>query len=188
MTQATARELAQPERPAFEPSRPVRPVEDTRTRVRPRLRYAVVAVSGIFAILLAQLGLSMLAAEGAYRIDELQYANKELARDVQVLTEQERRLSSTQHLVANAAELGMVNNSRRVFLRLSDGAVLGTPRPATSAGAVADSGTTLVANSLVAGLPVVGASPEPNPSSQPPAERASAPQTANSQIPSPVVH
>jgi hypothetical protein len=135
---------------------PVDPAPGIRRSARPRIRYAIVAVAGIFGILLAQLLLSMVVSEGAYEIQALQSANKELGRDVQQLTEAQQRLSSTQNLVANAAALGMVNDPNRVFLRLSDGVVLGTPVPA-SADNAAVTNSDLVSNALVKDLPVAAA-------------------------------
>ncbi|MFC0681603.1 hypothetical protein ACFFGH_27555 [Lysobacter korlensis] len=148
----------QPARPSPTPVRPA-PVEAApreKRAARPRIRYAIVAVAGIFGILLAQLLLSMVVSEGAYEIQALQSANKELGRDVQQLTEAQQRLSSTQNLVANAAALGMVNDPNRVFLRLSDGAVLGSPVPA-SADNAAVTNSDLVSNVLVEDLPVAAA-------------------------------
>ena len=138
---------------------PVQPAPRVGRAARPRIRYAMVAVTGIFAILLAQLLLSMVVSEGAYQIQSLQSANKELGRDVQQLTEKQQQLSSTQNLVANAAALGMVNDPNRVFLRLSDGAVLGTPVPA-SADNAAVKNSDLVSNVLVKDLPVAAAAAE----------------------------
>jgi hypothetical protein len=135
---------------------PVDPAPRIQRAARPRIRYAFVAVAGIFGILLAQLLLSMVVSEGAYQIQALQSANKELGRDVQQLTEQQQMLSSTHNLVANAAALGMVNDSNRVFLRLSDGQVLGTPVPA-SADNAAVTNSDLVPNALVKDLPVAAA-------------------------------
>jgi hypothetical protein len=140
---------------------PVDPAPRVRRSARPRIRYAIVAVAGIFGILLAQLLLSMVVSEGAYEIQALQSANTELGRDVQQLTEAQQRLSSTQNLVANAAALGMVNDPNRVFLRLADGAVLGTPVPA-SADNAAVTNSDLVSNALVKDLPVAAAVAEAN--------------------------
>jgi len=136
-----------PRRAPLKPA-PLDPAPRVRRATRPRIRYAIVAVAGIFGILLAQLLLSMVVSEGAYQIQALQSANKELGRDVQQLTETQQMLSSTQNLVANAAALGMVNDPNRVFLRLSDGQVLGTPVPA-SADNAAVTNSDLVSNALV---------------------------------------
>jgi hypothetical protein len=147
-----------PAGPRSAPVRPaaVEPAPHTRRAARPRIRYAFVAVAGIFGILLAQLLLSMVVSEGAYQIQALQIANKELGRDVQQLTEKQQLHSSTQNLVAQAAALGMVNDPNRAFLRLSDGAVLGTPVPA-SADNAAVTNSDLVSNSLVKDLPAAAA-------------------------------
>ena len=146
---------AAPRRAPLKPA-PLDPAPGVRRAARPRIRYAVVAVAGIFGILLAQLLLSMVVSEGAYQIQALQSANKELGRDVQVLTESQQMLSSTQNLVAQAAALGMVNDPNRVFLRLSDGQVLGTPVPA-SADNAAVTNSDLVSNALVKNLPAPAA-------------------------------
>jgi hypothetical protein len=146
-----------PAAPRRAPLKPA-PLDPARVRraARPRIRYAMVAVTGIFAILLAQLLLSMVVSEGAYQIQALQSANKELGRDVQQLTEAQQTLSSTQNLVGQAAALGMVNDPNRVFLRLSDGKVLGTPVPA-SADNAAVTDSDLVSNVLVKDLPLAAA-------------------------------
>ena len=146
---------AAPRRAPLKPA-PVDPAPRVRRAARPRIRYAIVAVAGIFGILLAQLLLSMVVSEGAYQIQALQSESKELGRDVQQLTETQQALSSTQNLVANAAALGMVNDPNRVFLRLSDGQVLGTPVPA-SADNAAVTNSDLVSNALVKDLPVAAA-------------------------------
>ena len=146
---------AGPRRAPLKPA-PLDPAPRTRRAARPRIRYAIVAVAGIFGILLAQLLLSMVVSEGAYQIQALQSANKELGRDVQQLTEQQQMLSSTQNLVAQAAALGMVNDPNRVFLRLSDGQVLGTP-VAASADNAAVTNSGLVPNALVQDLPKAAA-------------------------------
>jgi hypothetical protein len=149
---------ALPVGPRRAPLKPARldPAPHVRRAARPRIRYAIVAVTGIFGILLAQLLLSMVVSEGAYQIQALQSAHKELGRDVQELTEKQQMLSSTQNLVANAAALGMVNDPNRVFLRLSDGQVLGTPVPASAENA-AVTNSDLVSNLLVKDLPVAAA-------------------------------
>ncbi len=116
-------------------------------RIRPTFAGSAVIIAGIGVITVTQLLLSIGLSDGAYEISSLQSTQKELARSSQALTERVQTLSSPQYLVQNAAALGMVANSNTVFLRLSDGAVLGQPAPAAgSAGAVAGS---LVANKLV---------------------------------------
>ncbi len=119
----------------------------TQKRARPKLAYAAVVVTGVLAIVVTQLLLSIGLSDGAYEISSLQSQQKELDRSNQVLTEQFDKLSSPQNLAASAESLGMVANSAPVYLRLSDGAVLGSP--VAAAGSSVTGGQALVPNSLL---------------------------------------
>ncbi|MEO7348768.1 MAG: hypothetical protein ABIW32_02735 [Terrimesophilobacter sp.] len=130
-------------------------------RARPKSFYALITVAGLFAILVAQLLLSIVVSDGAYQISALQQEQKELFRDHQTLLEQINVLESPQHLAANAEQLGMVTNSNTAYLRLSDGAILGSPAAATASGAImrgADGGP-LVPNQLLTGIPLTTLTP-----------------------------
>ncbi|WP_368496347.1 hypothetical protein [Herbiconiux sp. A18JL235] len=116
-------------------------------KARPKIAYAAVVVTGVLAIVVTQLLLSIGLSDGAYEIASLQQEQKELDRTNQVLTEQYDKLSSPQNLAAGAEALGMVANSTPVYLRLSDGAVLGVPTAAT--GGSVTNGQNLIANSLL---------------------------------------
>lgn len=161
-------------------------------KARPKSFYAIVTVSCLFAILVAQLLLSIVVSDGAYQISALQQEQKELSRDHQTLVEQLNVLQSPQHLAANAEQLGMVTNSSTAYLRLSDGAVLGNPRAATASGSImqgADGGP-LVPNQLLTGVPLTSLTPlsSTTPTSgapQPAASTASVP-SYNAGLPSPV--
>jgi hypothetical protein len=120
-------------------------------RARPRAVYALVTVAGLFVILMAQLLLSIWLSDGAYRIAALQTTQIELGRDQQTLSEQLNVLRSPQSLSARAQALGMVmSNAPAVYLRLSDGAIIGKPTQATAGNATSVStGTSLVPNSLI---------------------------------------
>jgi hypothetical protein len=120
-------------------------------RARPRAVYALVTVAGLFVILMAQLLLSIWLSDGAYRIAALQTSQTELARDQQTLSEQLNVLRSPQSLSARAQALGMVmSNAPAVYLRLSDGAIIGQPTQATAGNATSVStGTSLIPNSLI---------------------------------------
>lgn len=128
----------------------------SQRRARPRMVYAAVTVAGLFAILIAQLLLSIAVADGAYRIAALQGVQRELSRDQQTLTEQLHVLQSPQHLAANAQALGMVANTSTAFLRLADGAVLGTAVAATASGGsvVGADGALLVPDALLKDVPL----------------------------------
>jgi hypothetical protein len=143
-------------RPA-KPQRPLRPVPapDAR-RAKPRLAYAIIALGGVAVIGVAQLLLSIAVAQGAYEIDGYQVRQAELAREEQKLAEDLDRVESPQYLAMNAEALGMVPNADPVYLRLSDGAVLGEPTPATGGGAASGP---LVPNALLDGVPPVTAAP-----------------------------
>lgn len=141
--------------PEYRPARPERARPQLRPapepRRRPRLAYAVTALAGIGAIVIAQLLFSVAMTEGAYEIEGYKVAQIKLDRETQVLREQIDALESPQFLAANAEALGMVPNAAPVYLRLSDGAVLGQPT-AAAGGAV---GAGSVANSLITDAPLV---------------------------------
>lgn len=132
-------------------------------RARPRLVVAVVTVAGLFSILAIQLLLSIATSDGAYQISSLQARQSELARDQQVMSEELQVLEAPQHLSAEAQAMGMVANSSAAYLRLADAAVLGTPAPASASAALrtADNGTSLIPNSLLNGVDLVGTAGQP---------------------------
>jgi hypothetical protein len=121
-------------------------------RAKPRLVYAVIAVASIGVIALVQLLLSIAMTQGAYELDGYRVREAQLSRAEAKLAEDLDGLESPQYLAMNAEALGMVPNSAPVYLRLSDGAVLGEPTAA--AGGAAASGP-LVPNSLIDGVPPV---------------------------------
>ncbi|WP_430646643.1 hypothetical protein [Agromyces sp. GXS1127] len=121
-------------------------------RARPRLAYAVVALASIGAIAVVQLLLSIAMTQGAYEMDEQLLRQAQLQREQQKLSDDLDRLESPQFLAANAEALGMVPNGAPVYLRLSDGAVVGDP---TAAAGTATSSAALVPNALIDGVPLV---------------------------------
>jgi len=125
-------------------------------RAKPRLVYAGITVMMVLAIVVTQLLLSIGVSQGAYRIGGLQDTKTSLQREYQAVSEDVNRLSSPQNLAANANALGMVSNGTPVYLRLSDGAVLGSPAPASgAAGTVTGASGNLVPNALLNGVPLV---------------------------------
>ena len=118
-------------------------------RARPRLAHAVVTIAGIGVILLVQLLLSFILADGAYQISSLQTDQRELLREEQALNERLELLGSTQNLTANAEALGMVTSGNPVFLDVATGGVTGSD--STSAGLPVN----LVRNSLLDGSTVI---------------------------------
>lgn len=146
--------LATQQRPSFRPdertAEQFRHLEIAATRAqkraRPKLVYAIVTISGIVAILLGQLFLSIVVADGAYTVASLQGQQRDLEREQQFLTERLETRSSTQNLIASAEKLGMVASGNPVFLDLDTGAVLG--QASAAGGSLAASGN-LIGNSLV---------------------------------------
>ena len=124
---------------------------------RPRIFYALTAVAGIAAIIVAQLLLSVGISQGAYEISSLQSNQSQLGRTAASVSEDLARVSSPQSLAANAEGLGMVSNSNPVYLRLSDGAVLGAPASASGSQAGASS---LVPNALLTGSTLLSQLPD----------------------------
>ena len=155
MTQVAPRRLPVPEAPRHIEIAPSR----SQRRARPRTVYAVVTIAGLFAVLIAQLLLSIVVSDGAYQISSLQQQQKELTRDQQSLTEQLQVLNSPQHLAANAVSLGMVSTPSMAYLRLADGVVLGQPVAARASDAIKSgpNGAPLIPNELLAGVPVLAA-------------------------------
>ncbi|WP_448004375.1 hypothetical protein [Agromyces bauzanensis] len=156
MTALPAQSVPAPRRrPGPAPQRRLRPAPEPRAgRSTPRLAYATIAVGAVAVIVVAQLLLSIALAQGAYEIDAYQLRQAELAREEQKLAEDLDRLESPQYLAMNAEALGMVPNTDPVYLRLSDGAVLGEP---TAASAGAGASGALVPNALIDGVPPVTA-------------------------------
>ena len=126
---------------------------------RPKLLYAGIAVSALVVIVIAQLALSIGVSNGAYRLSSLQQQQKQISRDYQASTEAVDKLSSPQNLAANATALGMVTNGSPVYLRLSNGQVIGAPTPATGSAAKTSGSVVkpLVPNALLTGVPLATA-------------------------------
>ncbi len=148
-------------RPGYTPAPPrhieVVPTREQR-RARPRVTYAIVTVASLFAIFAAQLLLSIVVSDGAYRIDALQAQQKELLREQEALSESLDLLGSTQYLSANAANLGMVPGASPIFLDVSTGGVAMAPGTFDRVGC--GGACNLVANSLLTGLPLVSPQPQ----------------------------
>lgn len=157
-------------------------------RKRPAVGYAVISLAAVAAIVVVQLVLSVTVANGAYELTALQAQSVELARDRDAVAEGIETVRSPQYLANNAAALGMITNSAPVFLRLSDGAVLGLP--AEASGAVTAS--SLVPNELLASVPLVTQLEALEAASGTPVDNAvavpSAPVPLQGGLPSPTTH
>ncbi|HWI32144.1 MAG TPA: hypothetical protein VNT50_11685 [Microbacterium sp.] len=156
MSTATAAVLAPRPAPSRRsPTRPLRAVVAPARRRRPRLAYAIVALAGALAIAAGQMGLSIATTQASYELAQLGQDKRELTWKKQELYDAVAGLSSPQYLAANAAALGMVINASPTYLRLSDGAIIGTSEAAASTSTVDAVGRGAVANSLVADTPLI---------------------------------
>jgi len=193
MTALPARSAPAPRRsPSPKPDRRLRPAPEPGRRAKPRLVYAIIALGGVALIVVAQLLLSIAVAQGAYEIDAYQVQQAELAREEQKLAEDLDRVESPQYLAQNAEALGMVPNANPVYLRLSDGAVLGEPTAATGGAAAS---APLVPNVLIDGVPLVteqqaGETPSGGTAQEAAAAAPTAPQVAPPAVglPTPATH
>ncbi|MBP2435999.1 hypothetical protein [Microbacterium amylolyticum] len=104
-------------------------VEAPQKQRKPRLGYALIAVAGAALIAVAQLGLSIMTAQGSYELATLESEQRQLTLDQQQLSDDIAGLGSPQYLAANASALGMVIDSSPSYLRLSDAQVLGAGTP-----------------------------------------------------------
>lgn len=117
-------------------------------RARPRVYAALIAIGGIAAILLSQLLLSIVLADGAYQISALQREKRDLVREQHAAQENLQQLSSTQSLLQNAKALGMVPSGNPVFLDVSRRKTMGASGPAT--GQLVGLGRNYILNTLLA--------------------------------------
>ncbi|GAA3623461.1 hypothetical protein GCM10022200_02100 [Microbacterium awajiense] len=133
----------------------LRPVADPGRRRRPRVVYAIVALLGALTIAGAQMALSILTTQGSYEIAALTQQQQELTWQKQILADDIAGLSSPQYLAANASALGMLIAESPSYLRLSDGAVLGTGQAAVGRSSIDALGRGAVGNALITDRPLV---------------------------------
>jgi len=136
--------------PAPEPTRQLRAVSPAVGRKRrPKVFFATVTVIAFFAIVVAQILLSISLQSGAYEIAGLQRDVRELGRTFQSATQDLDRMTSPQNVAQSAEVLGMVGNSNPVYLRLSDSLVTGAATAAGAGGTLVAQGN-LVPNAMLA--------------------------------------
>ncbi|MEZ3160887.1 hypothetical protein AB1K54_10120 [Microbacterium sp. BWT-B31] len=126
-----------------------------RRRRRPTLVYGIVALAGALVIGSAQMAVSILTTQSSYELSELAQQQRELAWKKQILDDDLAGLSSPQFLAANASALGLVIEEAPSYLRLSDGALLGTGQAAIGSSSIDALGRAAVPNALVADTPLV---------------------------------
>ena len=173
-------------------------VPATARRKAPRRLFGVIAVTGALAIVLVQMGLGILTTQSSFEIADLTQQQRDLTYQKQILSDESAGLASPQYLAANAAALGMVIDESPTYLRLSDGAVIGSDKPADANSSVDAKGRGSVRNALLAGVPLVtdpsaatteGGTPTPDGGTAPAAGTATegtAPPAAESTTPPPI--
>ncbi|GAA1419918.1 hypothetical protein [Agrococcus citreus] len=143
---------AQPER-----ERHLRALPAVAPRRAPRLVHGIVALVGLAGIVVAQLGLSVVISEGAYRLSALQGESTALARTEQTLAEDIAVLASPQHVAVAADDLGMLAGQPSQFLTLSGEATAGGPDALHMQAPALDQFGIYVPNALLAEAPQVAA-------------------------------
>lgn len=133
--------------------RHLRALERPARRRRPSLVYGLTAVIGILLIGAAQLGLSIATTQTTYDIVTLTDQKRDLTLQSQVLYDEVAGLTSPQYLASNATSLGMVVGGSPSYLRLSDGALIGTGT--TTAATTVNANGTAIKNALIADTPLV---------------------------------
>ena len=151
-------------------------VHSTRTGVMSNGAFALAAVAIMSIGLLALLVLNTALAKGSFRAHELRVEKADLAQREQLLRTQIEDASSPVTLYKRATDQGMVESVTPVFIRLSDGKILGVPyaagtpldpvtgQPGTG---MAPTGVTEPGAEPAAGTTDAAATPQPTASTQP---------------------
>jgi hypothetical protein len=130
----------------------------SRTRV-PRHRMLLVCTAVLAAGFFAVLLLNTVISQGAFRQHELEIQLILLAEEEEALAREVQQAEAPREVEKAARKLGMVPAAAPVFLRLSDGKVLGEPVPAPQPTAPVD----------FAGAPGIQPTPTPTPTGSGPA-------------------
>lgn len=128
---ATAPNLTR--RPAAPPQRSPRPFEVIVGGPTGYARLVSLCVGLLTLGLIVVLLLNTAMASGAFTLQSLQGRSHELTDQQEVLQASVEHSRSPSELAAKALALGMVPAGSAAFVRLSDGAILGVPQPASTA-------------------------------------------------------
>lgn len=149
------------------PSRPVQGRGGQRLSVVPRAAMRpprapfVLLVGGLLVGGLAGLlALNTTLAQGAFTLQDLQQRSSALQDQEQTLAQNVAIDDTPQRLAARATALGMVPSVNPVFIRVSDGAILGRPEPGKAAPKPAPSSAT-AAKASPAATPSAGTTKAP---------------------------
>ncbi len=120
-------------------------------KAKQRAALPVIAVTSLVVVIAAQLLLGVVLTNGAYEISDLKGEKTALGREHATVSEELVAVQSPQFIAENAEAIGMVANTSPVYLRLSDGAVLGVPKPAAASSGLANAA---VGNTLLEDVPL----------------------------------
>jgi hypothetical protein len=98
----------------------------------PRAPFVVLLGTLLTAGLAGLLFLHTALAEDSFRLHDLQNRSAALTDREQALEQEVAKQASPRRLAASAEALGMVRSANPAFIRLSDGKVLGKPKPAVA--------------------------------------------------------
>jgi len=98
-------------------------------RPAPRAPFVVLVGALLTTGLAALLFLHTAIAEDSFRLHDLTVRTAELADREQALEQEIAAAAAPQRLAARAAALGMVRSENPAFIRISDGRILGRPKP-----------------------------------------------------------
>jgi hypothetical protein len=143
----------------------------------PRMPFVIFVVSLLAAGLVGLLLLNTELQSGTFQVTELNKQAGQLRDQQEQLEKQVRTLESPQNVADRALRMGMVPNPNPVFLRLSDGQVLGVPKEGK-----AGTGTAMFGPGTPTGVatkpPVVPVKPKPPATTvKPPATTVKPPAT-----------
>jgi hypothetical protein len=112
--------------------------QKTKAAAVPKLRYIVVLLAGIFAILGGQLLLSIAVSGGAYEIASLKSELRGSHQQQQIVGEEISALVAPDTLATLAGSMGMVPDNNPAYIRVSNGAIVGeaTPAEASTSGQI----------------------------------------------------
>src|SRR4051794_23304358 len=146
----------------------------------PRMPFVIFVVALLAAGLVGLLLLNTELQRGTFQVTSLNNQADQLRDQQESLEKQVRTLESPQNLADRAVRMGMVPNPNRVFLRLSDGRVLGVPAEGKAGTAKAMFGPALPATTTPAAQkpPVKPVTNKPATTTKPPVTATKPPVTA----------
>ena len=113
-------------------TQPIRQARMSLISRKPRRNFKVLTMLGgsLAGLIFVNLILGIIIQNNDYQLSRLIKEQESLAIQTDVISSKYNSLSSNQNLVNVAHSLGMVSNVNPVFLKLSDGTIIGQPKRA----------------------------------------------------------